>query len=101
MSRELEPYRDYAFNQLFKMKTELKGIKIEVEDDDDLFTNEMIEDEMIRRHEECKDIISFEQMELRVNLMDQTDVKSAIIFLEKTTETSIKQIVLRGVNEID
>ena len=79
------------------MKSELKGIKVEVEDDDHLFRNDMTESELVERYEQSKDIVSFEQMELHVNLENETDVNSAIMFLEKTTETSIKQIVLRRV----
>ena len=50
----------------------------------------MTESEMIERYEQSKDIVSFEYTELHVDLKNKTDVKNAIMFLEKIDEIYFK-----------
>ena len=44
MSRELDINRDYIFENLFEIKDEIQGMKVEVENDDDLFPDDYDED---------------------------------------------------------
>ena len=61
MKQELSDHPQEAFNQLFKLKDELKGIKVEVENDDHVFDClNMTNSEMEERYKQCKGIVSFD-----------------------------------------
>ena len=61
MKQEINDDSKNAFTELFTMKDEIEGIKVEVEDDDHIFDYENIsENQMEERYEQCKGMISFE-----------------------------------------
>ena len=64
----------------------------------------MSESQIEQRYEQCKGIVSFEQMVLNVYLANKKAVFIAMMFLEKESNETIKQITLimmEGGCEID